>query len=294
MKNKLDQYTIHKIKKSNGKLRTIYDPSPTLRTFQYLALTKIFNQVTTPDYLWAFEQGRSIPQMAAKHINKQVVLSYDVKNYFESIHSDLLLKLFEGMGITDKAAWMLAQVCTYKYFLPQGALTSPKLSNLITMVSFGPSIKMFCDEKKYTLTIYADDITISSDKILTPEEIAEIGSVVHTALSQYGFRVNNKKTKVMSYARRQWVCGCVVNEKVNLLREDRLKLRAIIHNLSKNGFDSEVEKYGSDSISRFISEIRGKLNWYNQLNPTQAERLILKFNECVKAYEESVVTTKAA
>lgn len=237
--------------------------------------------------------------MATHHVKKEVVISYDIKNYFDSIHQDLLIEIFQHLGIEKSPAFILAEACTYKFFLPQGALTSPKLSNIVAAATFGPLVKKFCDDKKYTLTIFADDLTISSDSRLESGDITELHSVVRDALQQFGFKVNQKKTKIMSKTRRQYVCGCVVNEKVNMLKNERLLLRAIVHNVTKTGVEENATKSNSESPEKFIQELKGRLNWFKQLNEVQAVKLIAKLDTYLKAnplqkQTEAVLPTPAA
>lgn len=275
-RNKSRHYKIHKIsKRAAGKYRTIHAPDQLMRVFQFKILTKLLNELEVPDYLWAFEANRSIPQMADMHTNKAVVLSFDIKDFFTSITNNILVDVFGKYDITDKAAITLSEICTYKYFVPQGALTSPKVSNLVAANTFGPAIKEYCENNNLVLSIYADDITISSTEKLEWDQIKTISDFVAGEVRRHNFRINQAKTKVMFSNRRQWVCGAVVNEKVNMLRSERLKLRAMVHNVVKNGYEIESKKLEM-TAQKFSEHLRGKLNWFKQLNPERAQPLIDK------------------
>jgi len=245
-------------------------------------LGAILNKVEVPDYIHAFEKDRSIPEMAAQHINKFVVISLDLKDYFGSIKQSHLNVMFNRLGFSDGAATTLSEVCTYKSFVPQGALTSPKISNIITMLTFGPKVKEFCDAHGLTLTIFADDITISSTRKLTGENgtlsVTQVIQTIKGYLEEFRFKLNREKIKVMSNYQRQYVCGAVVNQKVNLQKTERNKLRAIVHNCRKNGIEAEAVKSGM-TTSEFSSKIMGHLNWYSQLNPTAGNIEKAKFKE---------------
>ncbi len=247
-----------------------------MRLVQYLILKKILEKFEIPDYIYAFEVGKNIPEMAAKHVGKKVVVSLDIKDFFPSIKQSRLLEIFVSVGVDATAAITLSELCTYKAFVPQGALTSPKVSNIVAARSFGPEIKEYCDQHGYTLTIYADDITISSDDHV--DDIAGLLEAITNIVHKHGFRVNRKKTKVMSDRRRQWVCGVVTNVKTNLLKAHRLQLRAIVHNIGKNGIDAEASKSGVPA-GKFVDMIQGKLNWFRQLNPQVGGRLYKKFKD---------------
>lgn len=259
-----------------------------MRVVQYRVLTRILNKLEVPDYIFAFEKDKSIPKMAELHVRKEVVMSFDIKDFFPSIKQFLVQEMFIGVGIGAAPARTLSEICTYKSFVPQGALTSPKISNLIAASSFGPIIKQYCDSKGLTLSIYADDITISSMEEVNFEEIK---TFVSETLSTFNMKLNKAKSKYMRKCIRQYVCGVVVNQKTNLLRRERYKLRAIVHNIAKNGVDIEAAKNGMEG-GEFLSHVRGKLNWFNQLNPAIAGKLTLKIqNVLAQNSFETVITT---
>lgn len=221
--------------------------------------------------------------MSTIHAGKEVVLSIDLKDYFGKVHVKHIIPLLEGYGIQGLAGRLVAELCTYKFFLPQGGLTSPKMSNLVAGHTFGPKIKTYCDSEGLSLTIYADDVTISYDGQKDVSQI--LGTLAKILRENGGFVINDDKTKVMYHNHRQVVCGVVVNEKPNLAREERNRLRAIVHNIEVHGVKKEAEK-NELGEEEFVASIRGRLNWYKQLNPTRAEILVKRF---VKALEPKVV-----
>lgn len=258
-----------------------------MRVAQYRTLTKLLNFLNIPDYIFAFEKNKSIPAMAAMHTNKQVVLSVDIKDFFHSIKQTLLQQTFLSLGVGEKPARTLSEICTYKAFVPQGALTSPKIANLVTALTFGPKIKEYCDQHNLTLSIYADDITISSNDINL--NVSEVLTFVSTCITEAGFRVNREKTKVMWKTNRQYVCGVVVNSKTNMLKKERYKLRAIVHNITRNGLEAEALKTAVPS-EQFANHIRGRLNWLKQLNPSLGDKYITK----LKTYLDQTKAEKTA
>lgn len=271
--DKSSHYTIHRIpKRASGKFRTIHNPDQQMRIYQNKILNGILADFDLPDYLWAFEAGRSIPQMAELHVNKEVVISFDIKDFFTSITQKDIQGVFAKYGIEGMASRTLSELCTYKFFVPQGAITSPKISNIIAANTFGPSIKQYCDDQGLSMTIYADDITISSVGRMEWDAINAVREVVASELTKHNFKLNRKKTKVMFRSRRQWVCGAVVNDKVNMLRKEREKLRAIVFNVCTNGLEAEAAK-NNIPAEMFERQLKGKLNWYRQLNPERGNRL---------------------
>jgi RNA-directed DNA polymerase len=263
-----------------------------MRAAQFRILTRILNLIEVPEYIYAFEKGRNIPKMAEAHTNKGLVVSIDLKDFFGSIKQHHLFELFTNLGFEEAPARTLSELCTYKSFVPQGALTSPKVSNLITMSTFGPALLQYCEQHGYSLTVYADDVTISCEEDLVKQSgydaAFEIVRFVSQLVSQYGFRVNREKTKVMRPYQRQYVCGAVVNSKVNLQKTERNRLRAIVHNIRTNGLEAEAAKSNLPA-DRFYAKLMGQLNWFGQLNPEAGASLKSSLKQIVLELGEPYV-----
>jgi RNA-directed DNA polymerase len=258
---------------------------------QYRILKEVLEKYfKIPDYIYAFERDKSIPVMAKMHEGSFQVVSLDIKDYFPSIKQNVLLGLMKGVGFGESPARTLSEIMTLGPNVPQGALTSPKISNIVASTTFGPAVKEYCDQRGLSLTIYADDITISSKSAFNANEAIDFVSGV---LESFNFRVNTAKTKVMKKGSRHsrlYVCGTVVNEKVNLLKTERLRLRAIVHNSAKNGLEAEANKTGL-TANEFLMRVRGKLNWFGQLNPEGSSVMIERFKKVCTDWEEASRST---
>jgi RNA-directed DNA polymerase len=290
-RTKSQHYSMLTIRKRNGSSRQLHNPDSLMRVAQYKILTKILNKLNIPNYIFAFEKNKSIPVMAQLHVNKQVIISVDIKDFFHSIKQTQLHQHFLSLGIEDKPARTLSELCTYQAFVPQGALTSPKVANLVTAMTFGPVLKEYCDAQGLTLTIYADDVTISSTNPAL--NVSEVLSFVTSAIRGAGFRVNHEKTKVMWATMRQYVCGVVVNAKTNMIKRERYKLRAIVHNITNNGIEAEAVKSNVEP-GHFASHVLGRLNWLKQLNAGLGDRYTTKLQDYLKSQREQAETVVTA
>ena len=266
-------------------MRVLHNPDGLMRAAQFRILTRILERVEVPDYIYAFEKGKNIPKMAEAHTQKGLVISIDLKDFFTSIKQHHLLTIFSSLGFEGAPSQTLSEICTYKSYVPQGALTSPKISNLVTASTFGPKLQSYCDEHGYALTVYADDVTISCEDDLVKQSgydaAFKIVSFVSQLVANYGFRVNREKTKIMRPFQRQYVCGVVVNHRVNLQKAERNRLRAIVHNSSVRGIESEAAVSGL-TPDKFVSRTMGQLNWFGQLNPEAGVHLKSKFKQIVQ------------
>lgn len=271
-----------------GKLRKLHNPDKLIRTVQFRILERILNLAEIPDYIYGFEIGKSIPKMAEIHTNKHVVISLDIKDFFPSIKQFMVKAMFEQLGIAEDAAGLLSELCTYKSYVPQGSLTAPKISNLIAAGTFGRDIKEMSDRLGLSLTIYADDITVSYneptlDRELNSSKVREVIEEITKLVRKYGFSINTDKTKIMRRHQRQWVCGAVVNEKVNMRRLERYALKALVHNSRTNGVEVEASKAKME-VDAFIRKYAGRINWMCQLNPDAGTLLKVKFRKACAPY----------
>ncbi len=279
--SKQTRYTHYTQRKSNGALRHIYAPDKQLKKVQYAVLRGALDLIELPNYLWAFERGKSVVDMARLHTGKTIVFSWDIKDYFTSIHQDLLEGLLQTY-YDPQVAKYISELGTYKFFVPQGSLISPKLANIVTARTFGPDLETYFLARGGVFSVYADDITVSFRRPVLLPEAQEFTVAVASSLLSHGFRLNRSKTKFMPKYKRQYVCGIVVNEKSTILRRDKRLLRAIVHNVSRNGIEAEAEK--SDmSPEEFKSTITGRLGWFRQVNSAQAAPLLTKWTAALSS-----------
>ena len=78
-------YKIFKIKKRNGKYRTIYEPNYTLKEIQKNILNNILNNKKISIYAKAYHKGIGLIDNAKEHVNKKLILKLDIKDFFENI-----------------------------------------------------------------------------------------------------------------------------------------------------------------------------------------------------------------
>jgi len=289
----------------NGKLKKRYlqIPDKRLMYIQKKLKTKIFDKVELPEYVTGFRKGKSIVDTAKVHCNKSIVVSIDISNYFNSIHQWHLQKMFQEMfGYAPRVSKIISEICTYKYFVPQGAPSSPTLSNLVGYFYFDKQVKDIADKYGFDMTRYADDITLSTDKEY-PREIVELESGVKyiqsdidkmlgeidKVLQKSKFKLNRQKTKVMRGEARKYVVGIVTNKEPNIIMHKYKTLKCILHNLLFNSVQDEAIKTGRTEYE-FLAWLRGNLNFLNQVNPRKGTPLLEKLDLILKAkgYEENI------
>jgi len=221
------------IPKRSGGTRRLLVPSHELKAVQRRILRRVLAKLNVHPAVTGFEDGQSIVHNARQHVGKAVVLKMDIEDFFPSTKAERLTKYFQRIGWNREAAELLTKLTTYEDGLPQGAPTSPRLSNLVNR-RLDTRIGCVVARRKGTYTRYADDITISFSHD-NGRRVRGMIQYVQRRLKSEGYRSNRDKQLVLRQHQQQRVTGLVVNQKVNLPRETRRRLRAIEHRLNTGG-----------------------------------------------------------
>lgn len=225
------RYRQFKLKKRSGGERLIDEPERQLKRVQRLILRRLLGQLRSHPAAHGFEHGRSIVTNALPHARRAVVLRLDVQDFFPSTKPERVQAYFRRVGWGAEASALLAKLCTHRGGLPQGAPTSPRLSNL---VNFRLDARLTALARRHgaAYTRYADDMTFS----FKSDEHDAIVSTIQTtekALLDEGYYLHtDRKLRVLRPHMRQKIAGLVVNERVQLPRATRRRLRAIEHRAS--------------------------------------------------------------
>jgi len=155
--------------------------------------------------------------------------------------------------------------------LPQGAPTSPALANLAAF-SLDRRLEGLAGKLGACYTRYADDLVISGRPGLASHS-TRVGQIVAEIARDEGFRLNESKTRVMSRAGRQLICGIVVNEHPNTTRHSYDELKAILHNAARHGAAAENREHHPE----FRAHLLGRIAWVEQLNPARGRKLRRRF-----------------
>lgn len=257
-------------KKKPGEFRTIDAPNPTLKTIQQ-CLNHVFQLLYTPNNAAVgFAKGRSVVSGARVHLNQRYVYNIDLKDFFPSITSGRLFKRLQSkpFGLNAEMASLVTDLCCDKQVLPQGAPTSPTITNFICERLDRKLLKL---ATAYNLryTRYADDITFSGMQNVFADNGRFCQSLRHIIEDEEHFKINEDKTRLSHRGERQEVTGLIVNDKPNVSRRYVRQLRTMLHNWEQMGYEtaqSEFIKYyqptknvnGQHHIENIIS---GKLDY---------------------------------
>ncbi len=273
MNGKNGYYLNYSIRKKSGKNRWINAPQLALKELQYQILDRILYHCEPHSAAVGFRVGHSMAEGAERHLGAGCILNMDLKNFFNSIDFNLAIRTLTYVtnqmhqkNITkewpQKDLKLLANLVTYRGLVPQGAPTSPALSNLVAR-GLDQKLTKMCIEKNLTYTRYADDLSFSHptgdiDLLNVFEEASEI-------IKREGFTVNSDKTRMQRPHQRMTVTGIVVNEKKSVPKWKWRQFRAKLHNLEKSQKEINPEEY---------KKILGYAQWIHQLHPKRGQKFL--------------------
>jgi len=263
--------------KRSGGLRLIEIPKPDLKAVQRRLLSGLLDRVPVHESVHGFAKGRSVLTHAGEHAGKAVVISYDLRDFFNSVGVARVRALWRTLGYPEGVSAALASLCAARTprpvrerllesgsvdrrgaarlaspHLPQGAPTSPALANLC---AFGLDLRLEGLAWRFgaTYSRYADDLVFSGPADLMRQRRALHSWVEAIALAE-GFRLHHGKTRAMPRHHRQQVTGVVVNDRTNLERGAYDRLRAVLHGLAAGGCDAQTRM-----------RLQGQVSWASQL-----------------------------
>lgn len=254
-------YREFKLKKRSGGMRSIRAPYPSLLEVQKWINEAILKSVTLPNCVTGFREGYSILDNAKMHCKRDEVLKIDLKDFFPSIGFSRVMKVFLGFGYPLNVAFTLSRLCTLDDQLPQGAATSPSLSNVICADMDRRFVKL-CKTKRLRYTRYADDITISGKKI--PEGIKRLFfEIIHSE----GFTVNEKKVRFLSKNDRKIVTGLdITTGKPRVTRKFRREIQQDIYFVWSAGLSSHVARR-KIFAPHYVQQLQGRVQFWASIEP---------------------------
>jgi RNA-directed DNA polymerase len=319
-------YTTFKIPKKTGEYRTISVPHTCLKIIQR-KLNQIFKCVYQPKpSTQGFVTGKSIVTNAKQHLRQRYVLNLDIKDFFSSINFGRVrgLLMASPYNCTEEIATVLAQICCHENKLPQGAPTSPIVSNMIS-ARLDSQLQRLAKKYHCIYTRYADDITFSTSRPKFPGHLAWfseeaekliLSDDLKKTIEDNGFIVNESKSRLYSRYRHQEVTGITVNQKLNVKRKYIRQIRAMLHAWEKYGLDNaqaefwnqfdtkssyqKKQKSFQDIIKskiEFVGTVRGKddqiylnfLTWLKRLAPELVSDEKLKNYNLLKDEKKSSI-----
>ncbi|MBE8232102.1 MAG: RNA-directed DNA polymerase [Endozoicomonadaceae bacterium] len=302
-------YKKFSIKKRSGGRRFIHVPDPDLMHVQRWFNEYVFKLVPVHPSSYAFTTGSSIKKCAAEHCGAQWLIKLDITDFFESVSEIQVFRLFKGLGYQPLVSFEMARLCTVlildksprthysqwhvrkenkiipQYnqkmlgYLPQGAASSPLISNLV-MKECDEKLTNIANRYKLSYTRYSDDLSFSTrSKNFCRSKAKDVIFEVYEVLSKAGYRPQLRKTKIISPSSKKIILGLNVDGAEPLLQKEyKDKIRQHLYYIEKLGVAKHVEKRGFDSIWGFKSHLRGMIDYANMIEEDYAKKCLDRFS----------------
>ncbi len=282
--SKRSHYQHFAIAKKTGGTRLISAPMPRLKRLQYWILDHILMPLPITAQAHGFVTGKSIITNATPHIGQHLVINLDLKDFFPTISYPRIKGLFLHQGYNDEIATLLALLCSepdteivemdgiryfvhsQQRFLPQGAPTSPMLSNLICR-HLDKRLQGLADKYQFKYSRYADDLTFSSAK---KHPIKPLLNWIKAIVKEEGFTLHPDKTRIMHQGARQEVTGIVVNQQLSLNRKILKQFRALLFQIKKDGYQNQTWGKGGD----LLATITGFAHYVKMVKPAKGQQFL--------------------
>lgn len=278
-------YVRFAIPKRGGGHRVIMAPKRRLKVVQRRLLELLASKLPVSEHAHGFRAGRSTRTNAEPHVGRKIVIRVDLKNFFPTVTfgrvRGLLIALGYGFPVATALACLMTEAERQQVELDdgtlvhvpvtnrhcvQGAPTSPAICNALVL-RLDRRIAGLARKFGVSYTRYADDLTFSGD--LDPKQAFGLVEIVRRIVEAEGFTVNEGKTRFLRRARCQTVTGAVVNDQLGLSREERRRLRAILHHQASG--KEPHDKHG-EPVSK--AWLQGKLAYLKMLNAAQWQKLL--------------------
>lgn len=280
----LVHYHRFELPKKSGGIRAISAPKPALAACQRWILDQLLAPVPIHAAAHGFAPGHSTLSNARVHVGQAVVVNLDLRDFFPSIRFARVRGIFAALGYGRAVATVLALLCTepprvtagmagdprQQRFhvaigdraLPQGACTSPALTNLLCR-TLDRRLSGLAAHYGFHYSRYADDLSFSGPH---PDAVGKLLGAVRHVLCKANLEEHPDKTRVMRRSQRQEVTGLVVNQGPALPREVRKRLRAILHNAARHGLAAQ----NRDGRADFAAWLKGWVSYAAMAEPERA------------------------
>jgi len=296
-------YRDFRIKKRSGGFRIISIPCSNLLHVQRWIDKFILKNVDKSNYSFAYESGKKIENCASQHLGCKWLIKIDLRNFFQSLSEIQVYQVFKKHGYSELVSMELARLCTkihsiycrkykekhwisdrkkYKFYserrignLPQGAPTSPRLSNAI-LFEFDKEIASIANEFDLVFTRYADDIALSTSNNFSRGSAMKLIKKIFNVLPKYGLKPNHQKVQIISPRSRKIVLGLLVDsEKVHLPKNFKSNLECHLYYSKKNPISHAMQRK-FNSILGLKNYITGLLAYTKSIEPEYYQKLVDK------------------
>ena len=269
-------YVEFDIPKKTGGVRHIVAPNVELKAVQSCINVLLQALYEPHECATGFIRGQNVRSNAERHIGSSCMLNLDLKDFFPSITKDMVRRaLKEELSEQIPSAEvrnMICSLCTIptpdgSEVLPQGAPTSPVLSNIV-LKRLDRRLAALAGAHGYNYTRYADDITFSHNRAGRRFSRFFMDKT-RAMIEDYGLQINDNKTRISATGGRMEVTGLTVGDKVNVSRRYIKQLRTLLHLWEHYGLAEAQKIYDRDFSNGVHTDLKsvigGKINYLTMI-----------------------------
>lgn len=267
--------------KSNGTIRTVYQPSIKLKKIQRWILKNILKKIQISESAHAFQEKKSILTNAQAHThNGELFFLYvtDIENFFDSIVEKKVIEIFRSIGYSDDVSRCLTSFCCIDSHVVQGFPTSPAISNII-FKKIDDFFNLITINKEMVYSRYADDIFISGlEKSI--EEISQIETIVKKTIEKNDFHINKSKTRLLSLKDDKKITGLMVRDNsVYVPQKIKRLIEKEIYFCERYGVNSHLRHVSKIARSNYKGYLYGYANFVKMVEEKNGKNLLFRLNE---------------
>ncbi|WP_288636911.1 reverse transcriptase family protein [uncultured Oxalobacter sp.] len=261
-------YLAKEVLKNDGSIRRTYDARANLKQLHRKIKSEILDKVIYPQYVTGGIQGTDYLKNASMHTGAKIVITEDIKRFFGSTTTDAVYDIWNGFfGFGPEVSEYLTKLTTLNNELPEGAITSSQLANLVFWKSESQLVEKL-DSKGFCYSRYIDDISVSSKTFISSDMKTEVVTAIYGMLRKHGYDPKRTKHAILSSSQRMIVTQLSVNKKLGLAHEDLSNTRARVHRFERAIAQGEVLDFDKEYRS-----LTGKINQMSRLHPGKAKGL---------------------
>jgi RNA-directed DNA polymerase len=301
-------YQHFSVAKGSNKVRMISAPDQRLKFLQRRLADKLTELYRPRNPVHGFIADRSVKTNALAHLHRHFVINIDLKDFFPTISQNRVEGMLSSLGVDDRVSEIIARICRNNGHLPQGAPSSPVLSNMICF-RLDKRLMGIAKEARCIYTRYADDITFSCHQPPTALFEATLPSAgrfspdlfslkLRNAFQQNGFAINANKVHYADRHSRRIVTGLKVNELLNVDRRYVRDIRAALHSTETLGITAAEKKFHETHGGRssLAAHLHGKISFLTHIKGQSdpvVRSITLRFNKCFPMRPIKVTPTPA-
>lgn len=241
--------------KKDGSIRQTYDAKEPLKSLHRKIKTQLLDRVHFPSYLTGSIKRRDYKTNAELHVGAKIVISEDISSFFPSTTKATVFDIWRNFfGFGEKVAKYLATLTTLDGKLPQGAITSPQLANLVFW-RHEANLQIDFQTTGFIYSRFVDDIVASSKMTVSNDQKTAAIKKIYGMMLKNGYQPKRAKHELTTSGKKMIVTKLTVNNSTGIDKKQRSKIRAAVHKQEI----ALITGVGTDAIANSQPKVAGRV-----------------------------------